>query len=187
MAMRGLRDLDKASAWRRSIAAQAESGKSVRSWCRLHDVKEASFYWWRRELARRDTLSSSSDPSQPSLPTRPAKLSPPRSQRTEPAPSARSSSRPEVPPRQRVQPASFVPVHVTDDGAVGGLPDPFDRSIEPRIEIMLTNGRCVRIVGAVDRQVVADVLSALMPDVVRGEAIYDDEPDRVSHRRVPSC
>jgi hypothetical protein len=27
---------------------------SVRAWCRKHRVKEVAFYWWRRELARRD-------------------------------------------------------------------------------------------------------------------------------------
>lgn len=135
MANRGMRDLDKESAWRRSIAAQAESGKSVRSWCRLHDVKENSFYWWRRELVRRDTALSAADPSQQSLPTRPAKSSQSRSQQTPQSQSAPSSSPPQAASPQRLQPASFVPVHVTDDVSVGALPNAFDRRIESRIEI----------------------------------------------------
>ena len=183
MAKRGMRDLDKESEWRRSIAAQAESGKSVRLWCGLHDVKENSFYWWRRELARRDAALSAADPSQQSLPTRPAKLSQPQSRQTPQSHSASSSSAPQVPSHQRSHATSFVPVHVTDDGSVGALPDPFDRRIEPRIEILLTNGRCVRIVGTVDRQVVAEVLSMLMPDVERD----GNAPDCVTARKAPSC
>jgi len=27
---------------------------SVRAWCRKHSLRESSFYWWRRQLARRD-------------------------------------------------------------------------------------------------------------------------------------
>jgi hypothetical protein len=27
---------------------------SVRAWCRKHALRESSFYWWRRQLARRD-------------------------------------------------------------------------------------------------------------------------------------
>lgn len=52
MARVSSRNMEKASAWRRSIVAQAESGRSVRSWCRLHGVNENSFYWWRRELLK---------------------------------------------------------------------------------------------------------------------------------------
>lgn len=48
------RDPDKATVWRRAMRAQAGSGMSVRAWCRRRRVKEASFYWWRRTLARRD-------------------------------------------------------------------------------------------------------------------------------------
>ena len=157
------RNMDKESAWRRSIVAQAESGQSVRSWCRIHGVNENSFFWWRRELARRDTALSAADPSQQSLPTRPAKLSQPRSQQMPQSQSAPSSSPPQAASPQRLQPASFVPVHVTDDGSVDALPNAFDRETESRIEILLTDGRCVRIVGAVDRQAVVDVLEVLEP------------------------
>ena len=40
--------------WRDLIAGQAGSGLSVRAWCLQRDVSQASFYAWRRELARRD-------------------------------------------------------------------------------------------------------------------------------------
>lgn len=51
------RDLDKERFWREMIAGQAASGLSVRAWCLRHEVSEASFYAWRRELARRDAAT----------------------------------------------------------------------------------------------------------------------------------
>jgi transposase-like protein len=35
------------------VVGQAQSGLSIRAWCRKHDVHEHSFYWWRARLARR--------------------------------------------------------------------------------------------------------------------------------------
>lgn len=101
------RDLAKEAAWRGRIGRQADSGRSVRAWCRRHRVKEAAFHWWRRELVRRDAETG------------------------------------------RV---AFLPVQVT-----GPNPDG-DR---PPIEIVLADGRCVRVGGPVDRQVLADVLEVL--------------------------
>jgi len=79
---------------------------SVRAWCREHDVAEASFYAWRRELALRD--------AEPAGPV-------------------------------------FVPVQVAEDA-------PADIG---RIEIMLANGRCIRVCGRVDRPALADVLAVM--------------------------
>lgn len=50
----GFRDLQKESFWRRMVNGQAGSGLSVRAWCGRHRLNEAGFYWWRKELARRD-------------------------------------------------------------------------------------------------------------------------------------
>jgi len=33
---------------------QARGGLTVRKWCRRHRLREPAFYWWRRQLARRD-------------------------------------------------------------------------------------------------------------------------------------
>lgn len=55
MAKSRARDLAKEAAWRRRLDVHARSGESVRAWCCRHGVTEASFHWWRRELARRDT------------------------------------------------------------------------------------------------------------------------------------
>lgn len=48
------RDRAKESFWRRVIAEHAGSGLSVRAWCARRRLREASFYWWRKQLARRD-------------------------------------------------------------------------------------------------------------------------------------
>jgi hypothetical protein len=48
------RDPAKESFWRRQVSGHADSRLSVRAFCREHDLKEVAFYWWRRELARRD-------------------------------------------------------------------------------------------------------------------------------------
>lgn len=60
MAKSGARDLTKEAAWRRRLARHADSGQTVRAWCHRHRVKEAAFFWWRRELARRDAEQPSS-------------------------------------------------------------------------------------------------------------------------------
>jgi len=70
-------------------------------------LKGAAFYWWRRELARR-----------------------------------------EAEPRS----TSLVPLHVTGDGPREG---------DPRIEIVLADGRRVPVTGSVDRQALSDVLEVL--------------------------
>ena len=43
--------------WREVITGQAASGLSGRAWCLRHEISEASFYAWRRELARRDAAA----------------------------------------------------------------------------------------------------------------------------------
>ena len=110
------RNRKKESVWRRHVQAQAGSGQSVRSYCIVRGLREHRFYWWRRELARRDAEKSSATGSVP--------------------------------------PPAFVPVTVTVAGDVpvraGG-----------RIEIVLRDGRRVRVTGPVDRQRLADVLAVL--------------------------
>jgi hypothetical protein len=70
-------------------------------------VTETAFYWWRKQLARRD---------------------------------------------EEAQTASFVPVHVTDDPARDG---------DPPIEIVLTDGRRIRLTGPVNQQMLTAVLDVL--------------------------
>jgi hypothetical protein len=44
--------------WRRSIAERERSGLSVREHCVRRGVKEAHFYAWRREIAKRDRAAA---------------------------------------------------------------------------------------------------------------------------------
>jgi transposase-like protein len=44
--------------WRARIARQQQSGRTGRSFCRQEKLKESAFYYWRRELSRRDGQSS---------------------------------------------------------------------------------------------------------------------------------
>ena len=109
------RDRKKELFWRRVTGRQPSSGMSVRAWCRKHSVRESSFYWWRRQLARREAHAP-----------------------------------------------VLVPVRVRADRSAS---DGFDRSAVSgalsRIEIVLPAGRCVRLIGSVDRQALTDVLAVL--------------------------
>jgi hypothetical protein len=110
----------KESRWRRHIEEQARSGLSIAGYCRRHGLRECGFYWWRRELARRD-----------------AQQPPPR--------------------------AAFVPVTVAfrEPARIKG-------GGEGRLEILLPGRRRVRVMGAVDKRMLADVLALL---AVREEGV----------------
>jgi transposase len=43
--------------WRNRIRRQQQSGLSIRAFCAEESLSEASFHWWRRELARRKAPS----------------------------------------------------------------------------------------------------------------------------------
>ena len=44
----------KEAKWRRVVEGYPGSGLSIRAYCAQRGVQEHGFYWWRRELARRD-------------------------------------------------------------------------------------------------------------------------------------
>jgi hypothetical protein len=44
----------KEAKWRRVVEGQPGSGLSIRAYCAQRGLREQGFYWWRRELARRD-------------------------------------------------------------------------------------------------------------------------------------
>jgi len=54
------RDSGKEAFWRRMIRRQDGSALSIRAWCERHDLREAAFYGWRAELARRDAACGES-------------------------------------------------------------------------------------------------------------------------------
>ncbi len=49
-----VRDDGKEQYWRQVLARWRSSGLSVRAYCELHRIPQPSFYWWRREIPRRD-------------------------------------------------------------------------------------------------------------------------------------
>ena len=59
------RDRRKEAFWRKAIGGQRRSGLCVRAWCHRHELRESSFHWWRRELARRDGESRSEPAHEP--------------------------------------------------------------------------------------------------------------------------
>ena len=71
----------KADAWRRRIAAQRNSGQSIRAWCRQNDQPEHAFYWWRCRLGlgvpspKRGQRRSSKQAQAPSSPLTFARVS----------------------------------------------------------------------------------------------------------------
>lgn len=48
------RDPQREQFWRKAISAWRASGLSVQQYCLRHELKESSFYFWRRELVQRD-------------------------------------------------------------------------------------------------------------------------------------
>jgi hypothetical protein len=54
MAKNKARDLKKESRWRKLVSAQQRSGQTVRHYCQEKGLTESAFWFWKRELARRD-------------------------------------------------------------------------------------------------------------------------------------
>ena len=48
------RDPKRERTWRRHIIDQRGSGLTIRAYCKLHRLRETSFYFWRTEIAKRD-------------------------------------------------------------------------------------------------------------------------------------
>jgi hypothetical protein len=61
MATRGGRKRDRAKErlWRRTIRRQQGSGLPIREFCRREGLKDCTFRWWRKELARRERRAGS--------------------------------------------------------------------------------------------------------------------------------
>jgi len=159
------RGVTKEAFWRRMVQAQTDSGLSIRAWCRDQDLKDTTFYWWRRELTRRASSSPAFPSQRPTSrghqpPTLRVRKPPSRdSAKTAVKPSSRQGQRATtVALPKRAEPIdsspSFVPVHVAKDHAGAG-----DRGSQ--IEITWPDGRSVRVTGMVDRQALADVLDVL--------------------------
>jgi hypothetical protein len=145
MATGKVRDKGKEAWWRRTVRRQGRSGLSVRAFCQKQGVREAAFYFWRRELVRREAaegaakLALAERPGAAFVPVRLAGI---------PAASAAGEA---VGRAVRAGEAAAAvwrhgPASVPDAG---------------RIEIILSGGGRVHVAPPVDRQALADVLAVL--------------------------
>jgi hypothetical protein len=48
------RDPERERTWRHHLAQQRSSGLTVRAFCSLHNLQKTSFFYWKKEIARRD-------------------------------------------------------------------------------------------------------------------------------------
>ncbi len=134
MRTRTEREIERERRWQEILAAQRQSGQSVRAYCRQVGVQEPAFYWWRRKLARHSGQCNHA--VQPGRGRRGGK--PARPQRRKPS--------------GVLAGVRFLPVQVaTERGAEA------DRVIE----IVLGGQRVVRILAGFDRQTLAEALAVL--------------------------
>jgi transposase-like protein len=128
-------DPQKQRHWEEVVRRWREGGQSVAAFCRGEGLRESAFYCWRRKLARRGDRTVERAPDT---------ATGPRPQPRPVTPALRLS---------RQSPTSpFLPVHVVDAGATEAA---------PRVEIVLRQGRTVRVGAGFDRQTLAEVLAVL--------------------------
>jgi len=142
MAKRRTRDLKKEARWRKVVAQQQRSGLSVRQYCQEHSLTESAFWFWKRELARRDAEQRLTT-SQTRLTT--ASLLPgPRR-----GPARRESSQGRR-PRERGPALGLVPISIGP--ALGAM---------ATIEVVLSGGVSVRVMAGCDEATLRMVLWAV--------------------------
>lgn len=131
MARKGERDPKRERFWRAVLKRRQRSGLSVREFCRGERLSEASYYYWRREVARRDR---------------------------EPRPTVRRGRAAEVASRAATRKARAASGPLFRELAILAGPS---SSGEDCLEILLPDGCRLRVPSAVDRQLLCDVLVAL--------------------------
>jgi transposase-like protein len=132
------RDRRREARWRRIIREHGRSGLGVREFCRRGKLTETAFYFWRRELQRREGERHEAEHLSGVASAKPEE------QRRQPTHRAWR--------RQTTAAPTFVAVQVAKDIAIAG---------GGRIEIELSGGRRVHVTAPVDRQALADVLAVL--------------------------
>ena len=128
-------DPQKQAYWEDVLRRWRTSGQTVRAFCRNAGVPETALYFWRRELARRSASAEAG--REPAVQTALTTL-------TARAPRRR--------PRPRRTTTSFLPVRVVAEKTVEAT---------GTIEIVLSQGRTIRVGAGFDRQTLRDVLAAL--------------------------
>ena len=112
--------------WRQRVAQQPRSKLSIREFCQRAGVSEASFYAWRRELARRDADAGQSAAIEPALASRQA----------EPA-----LSKSGMAGGRAISQPRFLPVAI-DGNAPAASPAPTSAN---HVELLLPSGLVVRV------------------------------------------
>lgn len=72
MAKGATRDKRRETRWRRLVRKRERSGLTVRQFCHENDLPESAFYYWRRELLRRDGDRDEAKQEQRKRPSPPA-------------------------------------------------------------------------------------------------------------------
>lgn len=65
------RDLNREQIWRRHLEQQQSGGHTVRAYCRANTLRETAFHYWKKEIAKRDRVATSSAATLPA-PSTPA-------------------------------------------------------------------------------------------------------------------
>lgn len=131
MAKKGERDPQRERFWRTVFERRQGSGLSTKEFCRREGLSEASYYAWRRELARRDRQRR------------------PQLRRKRASSAARRTSK----GRRSVMAAPLF-----QELTILGGPSP---AASGCLEIILPDGCRVRLAAEVNRALLADVLQAL--------------------------
>jgi transposase len=62
------RDLNREQVWRRHLDRQQSRGLTVRAYCRANTLRETAFFYWKKEIAKRDRAATpSATPSAPAF------------------------------------------------------------------------------------------------------------------------
>jgi hypothetical protein len=131
MPRKGQRDPRRERFWRAVLRRQTRSGLTAKDFCRGERLSTASYYFWRRELARRD--------------------------RELPSGQRRRERGAGAAPRARIGRSPAVSPPLFQELAIHGVASDAERGLE----IILPGGCRVRVPAGVDRGLLADVLQAL--------------------------
>jgi hypothetical protein len=133
-------DSEKRRYWEGMVRRWRGSGRSVAAFCRGEGLRDSAFYWWRRRLASRSDCGGKRGSGSGKGARADARSVTPASRR----------------PRKGATPP-FLPVHVVTPtgGRLGGA------GAAQGVEIVLRQGRTVRVVAGFDGQTLAEVLAVL--------------------------
>ena len=138
-------DPQRQSYWEAVVQRWREGGQGIRAFCHAEGLRESAFYFWRRQLVRRGRQAALVNGTQP------------RARAARPA--SRSSKG--ILPQPGTAP-SFLPVRVI--ASTSGHPGVAEAGYPLAgrgVEIVLAQGRTVRVPAGFDRQTLAEVVAVL--------------------------